>query len=152
MSLFFCAADSSCFVAISCQKESKNTATNHSLYMDESKNIIFCFVLIIVTSSGGQNTDNKNNIPFGKKNLHGLWSSMPKAAPGIHSLTRKQLFNTSLPKTSLDVTIGKNKETNSRYTNGLCYLILKKYFYKKFFSTTSHAIGLFGQKIEKKHP
>ena len=67
MSLFFCAADSSCFVAISCQKESKNTATNHSLYMDESKNIIFCFVLIIVTSSGGRNTDNKSNIPFGKK-------------------------------------------------------------------------------------
>ena len=76
---------------------------------------------------------------------------MPKAAPGIHSLTRKQLFNASLPKTSLDVSIGINKETNSRYKNGLCYLILKKYFYKKFFSTTSHAIGLFGQKIEKKY-
>ena len=56
-----------------------------------------------------------------------------KGCTWTHSQTRKQLFNISLPKTSLDAPIGINKITNSRYTNGLCYLILKKDFYKKKF-------------------
>ena len=118
------------------QKESKNTATNHSQYMDESNNIIFCFVLIIVTSSRGQNTDNKNNIPFEKK----IFMVFEVQCQSLHLDPFSNQETTCRHKSHLKL----DQKCPLVYTNKLiqvilnfCYVVIHTYFSKNHKSSVN---------------